>query len=45
MYLHNDKVLFTDVIIEANAQTGIAESIIPFLPRPVDPFSLTVLPS
>ena len=28
MYLHNDKDLFTDVITEANAQTGIAESII-----------------
>ena len=28
MYLHNDKDLFTEVITEANAQTGIAESII-----------------
>ena len=28
MYLHNDKDLFTEVITEANVQTGIAESII-----------------
>ena len=28
MYLHNDKDLFTEVITEANTQTGIAESII-----------------
>lgn len=28
MYLHNDKILFMDVITETNAQTGIAESII-----------------
>ena len=28
MYLHNDKELFTEVIIEANIQTGIAQSII-----------------
>ena len=28
MYLHKDKDLFTEVITEANAQTGIAESII-----------------
>ena len=28
MYLHSDKDLFTEVITEANAQTGIAESII-----------------
>ena len=28
MYLHNDKDLFTEVITEANAQTGIAKSII-----------------
>ena len=28
MYLHNDKDLFTEVITETNAQTGIAESII-----------------
>lgn len=26
MYLHNDKDLFTEVITETNAQTGIAES-------------------
>lgn len=28
MYLHNDKTLFEEVINEANARTGIAQSII-----------------